>query len=357
MLDLSRAEALKPTIRDASRSGNLALYHEAQSRGLTLTELLEEYDPSTRNEAGKIDSPLDAFERQLAVNDLAISGRNAATVEQFLMSDAALLAPEFILREIRYGMTLIQDPADLVAVQVPEKGPSTKPVYFKTTDVKKSVARQGQGAGFPTVTVNYREKEAVMVDRGRQFDFPYRVIRHQRLTEFRALLWAIGAQMAADELKEIYNTLRNGDGTSSAPSNSFAGTAGTLAYGDLVHVALDFGAPARMTHLLAAKSDVEKILNMTQFQDPAIWQGSQLIAKAGIHATIQPLNSKLTLVEGATATELIAIDSRFALRESVAQPLTVEAEKVISAKLETAVVSKESVYTILLDDAVKLCDY
>ncbi len=116
MIDLSRAEALKPTIRDASRSGNLALYHEAQTRGFTLTELLEEYDPSPRTPDGVLDSPLDAFERQLAVHDIRIGGRNAATVEQFLMSDAVMLAPEFILREIRHGMTLIQDPAELVAV-------------------------------------------------------------------------------------------------------------------------------------------------------------------------------------------------------------------------------------------------
>jgi len=62
-------------------------------------------------------------------------------------------------------------------------------------------------------------------------------------------------------------------------------------------------------------------------------------------------------VEGATATELIALDSRFAIRESVGQPLMVEAEKVITAKLESAVVSKESVYTVMFDDAVKLCNY
>ncbi len=357
MIDLSRAEALKPTIRDASRSGNLALYHEAQTRGITLTELLEEYDPSPRTPDGRIDSQLDAFERQLAVHDIRIGGRNAASVEQFLMSDAVMLAPEFILREIRHGMTLIVDPSDLVAVQVPEKGPSVKPAYFKTEQVKKTVARHGEAAGFPTVTVNYREKDAQMIDRGRQFDFPYRVIRHQRLTEFRALLWAIGSQMAADELNEIYNVLRNGDGTSPAPANVFNGSAGTLDYKDLVHLVLEFSAPARMTHLLLGRSDLEKILNMSQFEDPSIWHSHEMIARTGNYSAMQPLHGKLIKIDGATATELIAIDSRFALRESISQALMVEAEKVISAKLETAVVSKESVYTVMLDDAVKLCNY
>ncbi len=232
-----------------------------------------------------------------------------------------------------------------------------KPVYFKTADVQKTVARHGEAAGFPTVTVNYREKDAQMIDRGRQFDFPYRVIRHQRLTEFRALLWAIGAQMAADELNEIYNVLRNGDGTSPAPENVFNGSAGTLAYTDLVHLVLEFGAPAKMTHLLSSRTDLEKILNMSQFEDPAIWNRRELLAHVGTYTGLQPLSGKLVMVEGATATELIALDSRFAIRESVGQPLMVEAEKVITAKLESAVVSKESVYTVMFDDAVKLCNY
>ena len=356
MIDFSRAEALKPTIRDASRSGNLALYHEAQARGLTLTELLEEYDPSPRTADGGVDSPLDAFERQLAVHDIAVAGRNAATVEQFLMSDAVLLAPEFILREIRRGMALVQDPAELVAVQVPEKGPSVKPVYFRLLDAKKTVARHGEGAGYPAVTVNYREKEAKMVDRGRQFDFPYRVIRHQRLTEFRAFLWAVGGQMAADELTEISDILINGDGTSGGATDVFNGTPGTLAYSDLVHLALAFQPPTQMTHILGSQTDIEKILNFTQFQDPSLWRGD-LFSVSGSIRSFLPFNAKIAVVPSARESVLTALDKRLAIRESVAQPLMVEAEKIISATLESAVVSKESVYTVLYDEAMYKSDF
>jgi hypothetical protein len=51
------------------------------------------------------------------------------------------------------------------------------------------------------------------------------------------------------------------------------------------------------------------------------------------------------------------MDSRFAVRETVAQPIMIEAEKVINQKLETAVVSKESVYTIMVDGAALVSDY
>lgn len=357
MLDLSKATSLKPLIREASRSGSVQLYYEAQSRNLSLSEYLEELDPSPRSADGKIDAPLDAFERQLAVHDIRIGGRNALSVEQFLMSDAAVLAPEFILREIKYGMSLRQDPSELCAVIVPEQGPAVKPIYFKTETVTKPLAEHSEAAAFPVVTVGYREKSAYMIDRGRQFDFPYRVIRNQKLTEFRALLWAIGAQMAEDEVSEIYRILRRGDGTSSEPVNVFIGDPGTLTYADLVHLTLSFEVPARMTHLLCSAADLETILNIQQFQDPQIWKDSQTFAKVGDYQGISPFGSKLVRVNFAEATELIAIDRRFAIREAVAQPLTVEAEKIINAKLESAVVSKESVYTVMLENAVKLCDY
>ena len=66
------------------------MYVEAQARSLTLTELLEqpEYDPSP---AG---SPLDAFERQLAMRGLRTSGRNPITVEMFYRGAPALM-PEY----------------------------------------------------------------------------------------------------------------------------------------------------------------------------------------------------------------------------------------------------------------------
>jgi hypothetical protein len=62
MVDLSRAKSIKI---------EKELYLEAQNRGLSLSELLElpEFDPSP---AG---SPLDAFERQLALHGLRTAGK------------------------------------------------------------------------------------------------------------------------------------------------------------------------------------------------------------------------------------------------------------------------------------------
>lgn len=357
-LDLSSARKLKGTITDHSRAGNLALYHEAQEQGHTLTEWLEAQDPSPRDDQGRIASELDAFERQLAVHDVATSGNQSITVEQFFVGGALILLPEYILREIRRGYRMVQDPADLVAVSVPEKGPTVRPIYVRTDDAKKSAGKRASGgAAYPRVQLLYRDKEAAIVDRGRQFDFSYRVVKNQKLAEFRVFLWWIGAQLAYDEIDAIYDVIKNGDAASPAAVDVFDGTDGSFTYKDLVHLASSFDVPTRMTHILANRSDLETVLNMSQFQDAQAFGASQLVQTSGQLATMTPMNARLVAVPSAPATEIMALDSRFAVRESVSQPLMIEADKVIERKLETAVVSKEAVYTVMVDDARKLSNY
>jgi len=357
-LDLTRAQSLKGTIIEHSRSANLALYHEAQEQGLTLSDWLEKQDPSPRDTEGRISSRLDAFERQLAVQEIRTSGPNTITVEQFFVGGAMILLPEYILREIRHGYRLVQDPEEMIAVSVPESGPTVRPIYIRTEDAKKSAAKRASGGtAYPRVQLLYRDKEAAIIDRGRQFDFSYRIVKNQKLAEFRVFLWWIGAQLAYDEIDTIYSVAKDGDGTSPAAANVFNGTGGTLAYKDLVHLAASFDVPSQMTHILANRDDIETILNLSQFQDAQAFSAKQLLQTSGKIANLLPMNARLVPVPGATATEIMAIDARFAIRESVSQPLMIEADKVIERKLETAVVSKESVYTVMVDEARAFLDY
>jgi len=351
--NLDNAHKLKELIIRHSRSANPAFYAEAQEQGVSFSDLLEQLDPS------EPDAKIDAFERQLMLHGIQSDGPRAISMEQFFVGGGLILLPEYILREIKRGYKMVQDPLDMIASVVSESGPTVRPIYIKTTNAKKSLGKRGSGGGaaYPKVELLYREKEAAIIDRGRQFDFSYRVVRNQKLTEFRVFLWWIGAQMAYDEIDDIYNVLLNGDGTSDGASDVFNGVGGTFAYSDLVHLAMSFDVPARMTHILGAMADVEKIVNLTQMQDPDAWRQSELFARSGDYRSFLPVNAKLVIAPNATSTKLIGLDGRFAVRETEAQPLMIEAEKVINQKLESAVVSKESVYTIMVDGAAKLSDY
>ncbi len=252
---------------------------------------------------------------------------------------------------------MVQDPTELLAASVPVFGPSVKPIYIKMEDAKESLAKRSDGASYPIVQLLYRDKEADVIDKGRRFDFSYKVIKSQRLDEFKVFLWWIGAQLAYDEIDEIYNVIANGDGTSSGATDVFDGTPGTWAYSDMVHLAMSFDVPAQMTHIIGTKDDIEAIMNLAQYQDPDTWHASELFRQQGRYQGLLPMNAKLVVAPNAVATEFVALDKRFAIRESVAQPLMIEAEKVISQKLESAVISKESVYTIMVDDAIRASDY
>ena len=315
--------------------------------------MIESIDPS--EPANKSD----AFERQLALNGIVSSGHRAITMEQFIVGGGLILLPEYILREIQRGYRMVQDPLDLVASVVFDSGPTVRPIYISTTSAKKSLAKKGAGGGaaYPRVELLYREKEAAIIDRGRHFDFSYRVVRNQKLTEFRVFLWWIGAQMAYDEIDDIYNIIVNGDGTSPAATDVFDGNAGTFAYSDLVHLAMSFTIPAHMTHIMGVQSDIETIVNLDQFQNPQSWRESERFQRTGDYASFLPVNARLVVTPNATATKVVGLDARFAIRETVAQPIMIEAEKVINQKLESAVVSKESVYTIMVDGAAMVSDY
>ncbi len=356
-MDLSRSNSLKDKVAELSRTGSLAWYREAQEQGLTLSEFLEKLDPSPKDVNGTVSAPLDAFERLLYVLDLPISGPNAITVEEFFVSKGMILSAELLMREIRRGYKMVQNPEELIAVSVPVNGPSVRPIYIKTDNAQKSLALKEEGAAYPAIKMAYRDKELNIKDKGRQFDFTYKLVKNQKLTEFRNFLWWVGAQIAYDEIDDIYDLVINGDGTSPGATDYFNGTPGTLAFSDLVHLAASFQVPAQMTHILAAKNDIETILNMSQFQDPLSWRESELFARTGDYRAFRPVNAKMVNAPNATATKLAALDHRFAIRESVAQPLMIEAEKVISQKLESAIVSKESVYSIMVDEAIALCDY
>jgi hypothetical protein len=356
-MDLSRAQNLKEKVAELSRTGSLAWYREAQEKGLTLSEYLEELDPSPRDDQGKIIAPLDAFERLLYVLDLPVSGKNALSVEEFFVSRGMILSAELLMREVRRGYKMVQDPEELIAVSVPINGPSVRPIYIKTTEAQKSLALKEEGAEYPAVKLAYRDKELIVRDKGRRFDFTYKIVRNQKLTEFKNFLWWIGAQIAYDEIDDIYNVIVNGDGTSAGASDCFNGTPGTLAFSDLVHLAASFTVPAQMTHILYTKGDIEVILNMSEFSDPLAWRESELFARTGDYKAFRPVNAKMVVAPHATATKLAALDRRFAIREAVSQPLMVEAEKVISQKLESAIISKESVLSIMVEEAIVVCDY
>jgi len=352
-MELVRAKEIAQKIEHWSRAGSLELYNEANERQLSISALLEEMDPTPRDNSGNAEWPLDAFERQLMLFGIRSGEYNSISVQKFFDGKAFILAPEWFRRQIIKGMQLYADADDLVAVSARVKGPSFQPLYIESPSEKgKSLGKFGQGAAMPRVTILYRDKTISLNDYGRAFDFSYRVIQHSDLSELKVILWYVGYNIQNDKIGAIYNLVISGDGTVDAAESVSAGTSGldNLTYDDLVDLFVAF-RPFKMTRLIVNTAAEAKILKLSEFKDP---QAGFSFQRTGDVMT--PLGAKIAVYSEASSDYIAAVDHRFAVKKGFNQELMIEHDKIIDRKIEQAAVSQELGYSVFLEDARKYLD-
>jgi len=344
------------------------LYTELEAEGITLSQRLETIDPSEVNpETGKPIDGIDALSRSLMSAEVYLDGPKQISLEK-LVAKSLVLLPELVAREIKAGMNSTPrcDYTSLVAVRNEVSGPSYHPAYIPEMNLTspqstigknaKSLGRRtaaGQGGMFPVTSLRYREKDVKVRDYGRQFEVSYKLLRAMPWQEFAVFLRLVGVQLSNDKLFDIYDLGITGDGTTGAATDVFNGTAGSLTYTDLVHAYMQLDCSYEMNAMLCPVTSLETVLTMAQFQDP---QAGFEFQKTG--KLVTPIGSELKQINTApsgapTGTKIVFLDKRFAVRETSAQPLMVESKKIIELKFEEAVVSEESVFTVLADGAIK----
>lgn len=337
-VDLSRAKEIKVT-RET--------YLEAQSRGMTLSELLEtgEYDPS------QINSPLDAFERQLAAHEIRVGGKNPITVELFYQGAPALL-PEFMMREIKRGQKMRPELEKLVASSSEISSSRYTPFYVNVTphQSKLSLRPIGDKAEIPTLTVAEQLHSITVPDYGITLKTSYKALRHRTTAQFKVLLWFIGFRLQADKMALVVDTIINGDGNDNAASAINTETSGNLTYADLISLWNEF-FPFEMNTILCHKDLIKTILIMEEFKDPMA--GFKFQSTGDI---VSPLGSSLVRCDDVASDLVIGLDNRFAVEEVVSQPLMVEYDKVIEQKLEEAVISESVAYAKVIKEAALVLD-
>jgi hypothetical protein len=337
-VDLSRAKRIEID-RDS--------YLEAQARGITLSELLEqaEYDPSP---AG---SPLDAFERQLALKGLRTNGRNSVTVEMFYRGAPALL-PEFMLREIRRGMAMRPELGRLLASSAAVATSRYSPIKinYSATDTDISLRPVGEAAEIPAVNVTEQNNTIVVPDYGLTLKVSYKALRYRSMAQFRVLLWYIGYRLQSDKVALVVDTIINGDGNSNGASVVNTDVTGTLDYDDLVKFWNEF-YPYQPNVLICHKDKIRSILTISEFKDPMV--GLSFQANGEITS---PLGATLIRCDEVPTDYVIGLDNRFAIEEVISQPLLIEYDKVIEQKIEEAVISESVAYAKIIKESSLVLD-
>ncbi len=336
-VDLSRTTQVEVT-RD--------LYTEAEARGLSLSELLEceEYDPSLSG------SPLDAFERQLALAGVRLGGKTPTTVEQFY-SKAPSLIPEFMMREIKRGQAMRPDLGKLVANSTTVASNRYTPFHIDTSnDTKFSLRPVGDGAEVPSLIVTEQTHDVTVGDYGLALKASYKSLRYRTTSQFRVLLWYIGFKMQTDKIAMVVDCIINGDGNSNAANVINAADTGLLTYDDLITLWAEF-APFEMNTVICHVNNLKTVLTLDEFKDPMAGYRFQQSGEL-----FSPLGATLVRCDDVPTDYVIGLDRRFGIEEVITQPLMVEYDKIIDQRFEEAVITESISYAKVIKEASVVLD-
>jgi len=335
---------------DLTRAASLAIsrdtYSEAEACGLTLSELLEsdEYDPSP------VGSPIDAFERQLALAGIRFGGNAPTTVEQFFKQAPALL-PEFMLREIKRGMAMRPELRRLVANSTTVASNSYTPFAIDTSNTDRFSLRPiGDGAEVPQLLVTEQTHSVKVLDYGLALKTSYKSLRYRTTSQFRVLLWYIGFKIQTDKIGMLVDTLINGDGNDNPAAVINTATSGTLSYDDLIDLWSQF-SPFELNTIIAHVNQMKSILTLEEFKDPMAGYRFQQSGDL-----FSPLGAVLVRSDEVPTDLLIGLDSRFAVEEVITQPLTIEYDKIIEQRFEEAVITESVTYAKVIPEAATILD-
>ena len=322
------------------------LYLEAETRGMTLSELLEtpEYDPSPTT------SPLDAFERQLALAGIRMGGKNPTLVEQFYQKAPSLM-PEFIMREIKKGQSMRPELSTIIANSTTVNNNRYTPFHIDTSATERLSLRPiGEGGEIPQIHVTEQTHSIDVPEYGLGLKASYKSLRYRTTAQFRVLLWYIGFRLQTDKIALAVNCILNGDGNTNPARVVNAAVSGSLTYDDLITLWAEF-EPFELNTIICHVGQLKTILTLEEFKDPMAGYRFQ-----GKGELFSPLGATLVRCDDVPTDLVIGIDSRFAVEEVITQPLTVEYDTIIAQRFEEAVISESVAYAKMIREASVVLD-
>ena len=322
------------------------MYEDARKENISLSEKLEEVDPSgqyspIRSDRGEI--RLDAFERQLAIRGLSVFGRSAVSLDAFYQNPSnRTLFPEFINRQVRVGRlmaTLDAKVADLIAAETSVDSQTYESSEASDSSDNASLKDVKEGAAFPALTISFTEQPVKLRKYGRKIKATYEYLRRQKVNVFAIVLQFIGMRMEKDESAAAVDVLLNGNtGNSNGAGNTNVAAGGTLAYADMVQLLLDMGANGGfdLQKILSNRTRGKGILTMAEFAD--VVTGTEF-ARTG--AMVTPFGGKFLLADSLATNLVLGVDTRFAMIKVTEEGAALtETQKLIDTQWQEVVISE-----------------
>ena len=195
------------------------LYKQASQEKITLSQLLERLDQAPEG------SKLTAFERQLkehgiVTKTIAAKGINASTVEAFYRTDESkVLFPEFVATTLRESLIADSILPYLVAMTTPIDSNAYRTIYCKNTSANTKAAKRKrvtESADLPKSRLVTAENSTKIYKYGNAIESSYEVIRRMKIDMLALHIKRIGQQSGHDEVLDILDVIKDGDGNSNA---------------------------------------------------------------------------------------------------------------------------------------------
>jgi HK97 family phage major capsid protein len=329
------------------------MYREAQQKGKTLSQFLEELDPT--EEYSDSNKELDAFQRQLKRLDIKVKGAGSDVVEKFFdTTDSAVLFPEYISRTVREGLEQVNILPQILATTTTIDGDSYRAIYMDLDKDKKQLKRVPEGGPLPKTSIKTKEHSTTIYKFGRVLEVTYEAIRRKRVDVFAVMLRMIGLQIGKDQLEQAVDVIINGDGNQNAAdlftigTAPIGGTAGALSYDALIDFWNEFD-PYEMNNVLAPKRELADILKLPEFKDPQAGFNFQSTGKI-----VNPLGATLHRLDSVPAGQVIGMDKRYVLEQVVEQGITIETDKIIDRQLNQTAITQVAGFNKLFADGAKI---
>lgn len=326
------------------------MYREAKERNMTFSDLLEEMDPSEQYEG----CGLSAFERQLAVRDLQVSGSGAVTLEEWYNNpESRVLFPEFIQQQVRIGMLMgrytLRD-EDLIATTTTiDSGTYQSSRVDETQDVSAGIT--GQGADFPVISLTVGDATIKLKKHGLVIKQTYEHIRRLRANKMAVFLQLVGLRMMLDKTEDAVSVLINGDGNSnSAPVD----TLGEISYNNFIRFLAEFES-YELNTFAADKEGWISILTVPEFKDSRI---AQSFINTGV--PMDPFGSAVKRHDPESEIltgKILGVNRANALeRIEEANANLVESDKLITSQWDKIAISQVVGYARIITNAARVWD-
>lgn len=304
-----------------------------QTKGKSLTDVLEALDPSKNYEGTSLEG-LDAFSRQLKRFDIKVSGKGSDCVEKFFQSSSsAALFPEYVSRAVKQGMEQADIIPNIVATVTNIEGMDYRSIASVPSEDDKTLKVVAEGATIPQTVVKTQENLVKLHKRGRMLVSSYEALRFQRLDLFTVTLNQIGAYIRRAQLKDAVDVLINGDGNGNPCTVIEADASGDISYNDLLKLWAKM-SPYELNTILAPTDAMQKILAMGEMKDSNAGLNFQ-----GTGKMVTPLGATLLHTPSLESGRIIGLDKNCALEMVQAGDVITDYDKLIDRQLERAAIT------------------